>query len=86
MDWNRVEGNWKQVKGKVKEQWGKLTDDDLDQIDGQRRCPSASTPRIARRSGSFRLASRLVGSSLEPVSRRLDRPIDDEAQFHSCTA
>jgi uncharacterized protein YjbJ (UPF0337 family) len=32
MDWNRVEGNWKQVKGKVKEQWGKLTDDDLDVI------------------------------------------------------
>jgi hypothetical protein len=29
MDWNRVEGNWKQMKGKVKEQWGKLTDDDL---------------------------------------------------------
>jgi hypothetical protein len=25
MDWNRVEGNWKQVKGKVKEKWGKLT-------------------------------------------------------------
>ena len=22
MDWNRVEGNWKQLKGKVKEQWG----------------------------------------------------------------
>jgi len=36
MDWNRVEGNWKQVKGKVKEQWGKLTDDDLDQIAGKR--------------------------------------------------
>jgi uncharacterized protein YjbJ (UPF0337 family) len=35
MDWNRVEGNWKQVKGKVKEQWGKLTDDDLDVIDGK---------------------------------------------------
>ena len=29
MDWNRVEGNWKQVKGKVKEKWGQLTDDDL---------------------------------------------------------
>jgi uncharacterized protein YjbJ (UPF0337 family) len=25
MEWNRVEGNWKQMKGKVKEQWGKLT-------------------------------------------------------------
>jgi uncharacterized protein YjbJ (UPF0337 family) len=32
MDWKRVEGNWMQVKGKIKEQWGKLTDDDLDVI------------------------------------------------------
>ena len=30
MDWNRIEGNWKQVKGKVKEKWGKLTDDELE--------------------------------------------------------
>jgi hypothetical protein len=29
MDWNRVEGNWKQMKGKIKEKWGNLTDDDL---------------------------------------------------------
>lgn len=36
MDWNRIEGNWKQFKGKVQEQWGRLTDDDLDQIDGNR--------------------------------------------------
>ena len=36
MDWNGVEGNWKQVEGKVREQWGKLTDDDLDVIDGRR--------------------------------------------------
>jgi uncharacterized protein YjbJ (UPF0337 family) len=36
MDWNRVEGNWKQVKGKVKEQWGNLTDDDLNVIAGKR--------------------------------------------------
>ena len=36
MDWNRVEGNWKQLKGKVKEQWGRLTDDDLDVISGRR--------------------------------------------------
>ena len=28
-------GKWKQVRGKVKEQWGKLTDDDLDQIAGK---------------------------------------------------
>jgi uncharacterized protein YjbJ (UPF0337 family) len=36
MDWNRVEGNWTQIKGKVKERWRKLTDDDLDLIDGSR--------------------------------------------------
>ena len=36
MDWNRVEGNWKQLKGKVKEKWGKLTDDDLTAINGHR--------------------------------------------------
>jgi len=31
-----LEGNWKQFKGKVKSQWGKLTDDHLDQIKGKR--------------------------------------------------
>ena len=36
MDWNRVEGNWKQFTGKVKEKWGKLTDDDLTTIAGKR--------------------------------------------------
>ena len=36
MDWNRIEGNWKQLKGKIKTQWGKLTDDDLDVIAGKR--------------------------------------------------
>jgi uncharacterized protein YjbJ (UPF0337 family) len=36
MDWNRVEGNWKQAKGQVKEKWGKLTDDDLNVIAGRR--------------------------------------------------
>ena len=36
MNWDRVEGNWKQFKGKVKEQWGRLTDDDLDVIGGKK--------------------------------------------------
>ena len=36
MNWERIEGNWKQVKDRVREQWGKLTDDDLDVIDGRR--------------------------------------------------
>lgn len=36
MNWDRVQGNWKQLKGKVQEQWGQLTDDDFDKIEGRR--------------------------------------------------
>lgn len=36
MNWDIVEGDWKQFKGKVKTQWGKLTDDKLDEIAGKR--------------------------------------------------
>ena len=36
MNWDTIEGNWTQIKGKVKEQWGKLTDDDFDVIAGKR--------------------------------------------------
>lgn len=36
MNWDTVKGNWKQWKGKVHERWGKLTNDDLDVIDGKR--------------------------------------------------
>jgi uncharacterized protein YjbJ (UPF0337 family) len=36
MDWNRVEGTLERVRGKVKEKWGKLTDDDLTAINGKR--------------------------------------------------
>ena len=36
MNSDRLEGNWKQIKGKVKERWGRLTDDDLDVINGRK--------------------------------------------------
>lgn len=36
MNWDQVEGNWKQFTGTVKEKWGKLTDDDLTVINGRR--------------------------------------------------
>jgi len=36
MNMDTFEGNWKQLKGNVKEQWGKLTDDDLDVVAGKR--------------------------------------------------
>ena len=36
MNKDTIQGNWKQLKGKVQQQWGKLTDDDFDKIDGKR--------------------------------------------------
>lgn len=36
MNWDRIEGNWKQLKGKAREQWGRLTDDDFDVVAGKR--------------------------------------------------
>ena len=36
MNWDRIEGNWKQMKGAVKEKWGKLTDDHFDMIAGSK--------------------------------------------------
>ena len=36
MNWDQIAGNWKQVKGVVRERWGKLTDDDVDVIAGKR--------------------------------------------------
>jgi uncharacterized protein YjbJ (UPF0337 family) len=36
MNWDTVKGSWKQFKGNVKEAWGKLTDDELDVVEGKR--------------------------------------------------
>ena len=36
MNWDQIEGNWKKLKGKVKEKWGELTDDDLTTLSGKK--------------------------------------------------
>ena len=36
MNWDQIEGRWKELKGSVKERWGKLTDDDLNVIGGKK--------------------------------------------------
>jgi len=48
MNWDRIEGNWKQLTGKAKEQWGKLTEDDLTVIAGK---PDQLVGRIQERYG-----------------------------------
>jgi len=36
MNWDQIQGNWKQFRGQVQQKWGKLTNDDLDVVDGKR--------------------------------------------------
>jgi uncharacterized protein YjbJ (UPF0337 family) len=36
MNWDQIEGHWMKAKGKLRQQWGKLTDDDLARISGKR--------------------------------------------------
>ncbi|MEX2113410.1 MAG: CsbD family protein [Pirellulales bacterium] len=36
MNWDQIKGKWKEVKGQAQQKWGKLTNDDLDVIDGKR--------------------------------------------------
>jgi len=36
MNWDRIEGNWKQFKGKAKQKWAELTDDDIETLKGKK--------------------------------------------------
>ena len=36
MNWDRIEGNWKSFTGRARQQWGKLTDDDVNMVEGRR--------------------------------------------------
>lgn len=36
MNWDQVEGQWKDMKGKIRQKWGKFTDDDFEQIAGRK--------------------------------------------------
>jgi len=36
MNWDQIEGKWKEMKGKARSQWAELTDDEMDQIGGRR--------------------------------------------------
>ena len=65
MDWDRLKGNWKQARGRVREQWGKLTDDDLDTVAGQR---DQLVGRIQER----------YGLAKDEVNRQLDALIATE--------
>lgn len=63
MNWDQVEGSWRSVKGEIRQKWGKLTDDELEQSEGRR---ERLVGRIQARYGEAR----------EKVERQLDELID----------
>jgi uncharacterized protein YjbJ (UPF0337 family) len=65
MNWDRIEGNWMQFKGKVRQQWGKLSDDDVELVKGKR---TELAGRIQERYGIARdQAEREIESWLNTV-------------------
>ena len=70
MNTDIIQGKWHQLKGSVKAQWGKLTDDELDQVDGE--CGEARRPRagaIWLCKATSRAGSGLVFRAAEDVDR-----------------
>jgi uncharacterized protein YjbJ (UPF0337 family) len=64
MNTQEMKGRWKQLKGRAREQWGRLTDDDLDQIAGRRQ---VLVGRIQER----------YGKDLAAAEKEVDTWIDD---------
>jgi uncharacterized protein YjbJ (UPF0337 family) len=70
MNWDRVEGKWKQASGKVKEKWGKLTDDDLQTVAGKR---DQLVGRIQERYG---IARDVAEKQVEEFSKAYDTDVN----------
>ena len=70
MNWDRIEGNWKQFKGEVKQRWGKLTDDELDVIAGKR-------DKLAGRiQEAYGISEELAEEQLSEWEKRLEEHTD----------
>jgi uncharacterized protein YjbJ (UPF0337 family) len=70
MNWDQIEGHWKEFKGSVRSKWGKLTDDDLDVIAGKR---EAFVGRLQQRYGMHKdQAERELDGWLRSISSTKD--------------
>lgn len=80
MNWDRIKGNWKQFKGQIRQQWGRLTDDDLDVIAGQREVLSGriqETYGISQDEAERQIRSFEASQSGESGSRPDRKPRDE---------
>jgi len=71
MNWTQVEGRWEQLKADVKTEWGRLTDDDLAYVHGQR---DKLVGKLQERYGFIREnAQKDVDKWFERLAARIDR-------------
>ncbi|MBF0104404.1 MAG: CsbD family protein [Deltaproteobacteria bacterium] len=81
MNWDTIEGNWKQLKGNVKEKWGKLTDDELDVIEGKKDRLAGKLQEkyglakveVEKQMGEFQKTARIVNKSIRQGSQKLKK-------------
>ena len=75
MNWDRVKGNWEQLKGRVRVAWGRLTDDQLAAIAGRR---DICAGRLQEAYGIGKEeAGRLAGAEVKPIrGRQLNRRVE----------
>jgi len=78
MNWDRIEGNWKQFMGKARQQWGKLTDDDWHYVAGKK---DQLIGRVQERYGVSRDDAQ---KQADEWARQLDerRAMDEEHELH----
>lgn len=69
MNSDQMKGKWKQIKGSVKERWGKLTDDDIDVIDGQH---DQLIGKVQERYGIAKEAAQKQVDEWSPAARESD--------------
>jgi uncharacterized protein YjbJ (UPF0337 family) len=78
MNSDQLQGKWKQVKGAVKEKWGKLTDDDIDVIDGK---SDQLVGKIQERYGIARDVAQKQVDEWDQMDRETNRELDREAEM-----
>lgn len=70
MNWDQIQGKWKELKGRFNEKWAKLTDDDLARINGKREVLAGLLQQ------KYGLAKEHVEKQIAAFEQQLDKPID----------
>jgi uncharacterized protein YjbJ (UPF0337 family) len=80
MNWDQIEGKWKQASGRVREKWGKLTDDDLVAINGRR---EQLVGKVQERYGLAKeAAEKQVDEFIRNFNSSTDRDEDEHGRAH----